>query len=775
MVYQAGWRSIASALPLPQPPASASWGNIPYDPASGYAQDTPLLDAAQDSTGKIWGVMGSGALVSWNGVGWTYEAPPKGIVGSAFRLAKAPSGAVICAWVEGDAKTLALSAERASFGRVLGTVTLTERTNRTDDIYPTSGLSCLYADQNSAWIVTAAGAFYRADLATGSTGKIANVYRIATTDYLPGYQKQPNGDPAYFVAWDAATDGGGHTWFYTCSVRGSDNFAALRGVLLWNGHTMVRVPAIPSLPGDKPIDNICYRDDGHVWVSAHNGGLYTVDVKNMTAIREPDIPDYFERTYETVLNVAGQSLVVTGFGTAFPEKVFPTGTGGTLWRYAAQTWTPIIRGIDKPNPFRLSNHRALAITNAGAWIASDGNNVWLLPANGGSPKHLDWTCNFPLPVVDRIFHTSDTLGGVIAVALQNSTHNKWGLVTHLERYATAHPAKAVTTFSVNVPLAEDSHGHLWGIFVSAPPGPQSAANPAADLSKSMLQEWDGRIWTPHPLPGTFNMAGFQALSIDTKGHVWVVMSKGWAMRQNTVFVYVPERDTFDIFRDYEAAFVTAAQQAMTDFKNDPAPGKFGLSEMSGGITPNFSTDGQCGYKDEENSGIHIYDGKAWHVFKRPEVTGEPNTFAFDGPPFFDNDNTPCVNGNIFNNVHREPKDYVTWRWANHATWQSGPYLASDTDFNVSSAKKSTITAPPNCPPSDGVWYTIDRSGDYWFVSKGVPYRYHAGKAAPVIPNGLANPFVDGRRLSAALIDPAGNVFLESAGNNNYEYVIVPKP
>jgi hypothetical protein len=757
---------------------------LKYDADTGFYQNAPLADAAQDSTGKIWGLLQprlggqqSAALVFWNGVGWTYVPPPANVAGNPVKLTASPSGAVLCAWSPADDSGIAITAHRGNFGRLLGTITLPAAVAPFNAAVPRSGLSCLYADQASAWAVTVQGAFYRVDLDPKIGKKITNVYRIANSAYFPGYIKTLKGDPFAYAPWHAVTDGQGHTWFYTSQSRGIAD-ASLRGVLIWNGQTMVSIPQIVGV-AENPITTVAPKDRDHVWLATQNGAFYTVDDHQVTATPEASSPDKPQQPVEAVLNANGTWLVVTGTSRLGSSANFPLGTSGTLWRYAAPNWTLVARGIDRSNAVNGFGQRAFAIADADVWVGSRGNDAWIFPVNGGPIKHIDWTYGFPLLGVDRIFHTTQQLGGLIAIELTGTNSAKYGTATHCEKYVAARPLNAVKTFALEQPLVQDSHGHLWGVFSGPPPGAAVADNANAAAGKPMLQEWDGKTWTAHALPGTFATTYFQSISADTKDHIWLILAPALRRTQNTVFVYVPEKGTYNIYRDFDGALAAAAQQFVADRKNDPATPTFKMGDLTNGMTPNFSEDGQCGYQSMFNQpGIHLYDGRTWHIFTQQDVTGKPGTFRFDGPPFFDSNNVACVNSTIRlaivmrNGVLQVPNDAVTWQWVNHTTWQSKPYVASATD-NLQFRRMSFGKRPQGCPVSDDGLYIGDKNGDYWMIHNQALCRFHGGKVEPAISADLASPYVDGRAILTVLIDSAGNAFVVSQVSSIYEYVIVP--
>ncbi len=91
----------------------------------------------------------------------------------------------------------------------------------------------------------------------------------------------------------AAPDSKGRMWFWTDSLAGADNYAALHGILRYEGRKMDHYTLLAGLP-DKPLTWIAPRGK-RMWIAVKNTGLYELDAGTLSGTPVPK-PHTFQST-----------------------------------------------------------------------------------------------------------------------------------------------------------------------------------------------------------------------------------------------------------------------------------------------------------------------------------------------------------------------------------------------------------------------------------------------------------------------------------------------
>lgn len=708
-------------------------------------------DIAQDSGGQVWASVGAfysatsspapGSVCRWTGTEqWQKAITPPAMDGVPGVMARLPSGAVACLWDKGDAEHW-LTMHRGNFSRLAAHWTGFLRSPR------------LFGDNSgNVWVTGLGGDIYRMPVRLGDHSPAQHVYTIADNDYYPGYQKSNDGPDqgreaglSYHDPLFAAPDGQGRMWFWTDSLAGADNYAALRGVLRWENGRIVHYSSLAGLP-DKPLTWIAPYGKTHVWAAVKNTGIYDVDAETLSGMPVPEPEPHAFQYVQTMFALGTDWYVVAGYPTNMR-----TGTPiGVLWRLRAGQWRKLIDGLDSQAIYQDFTRRPFLSTSEGLWVGSYGLGAWLLPAGGGPPVRLDWHYGYALSHADHLFAVLPKVGGILAFRVNNANGAIVApMQTHLEERVRHPRASIFRTFATNRPLVQDTRGHIWNLDIPPPTAP-GAAKIAATLN-----EWNGSVWIVHSLPAEADSNSLSSLHVDNQGRLWALPWMG-QNRERPAYVFEPAAENWQSFPTYKKALLGQLD----------LPG-FALLGMTG-ETPSYGSDRRVAYKDEQWH-LNFFDGHIWHQWTHDDIVPKDGRFAFE-PPFFSKDGQLCVN--IDHDPNKPDAEQKSWAWTEAAGWHPIPYEEGPNDWIVG-IRHSQIAPPPGCPTPDFLSLVRDNHGVLWMTSGHVLYSVKNGKSEPAQPADVPTPFLDGRRVTGAMTDPGGNTFLLTESGNSREYVMLP--
>jgi hypothetical protein len=182
------------------------------------------------------------------------------------------------------------------------------------------------------------------------------------------------------------------------------------------------------------------------------------------------------------------------------------------------------------------------------------------------------------------------------------------------------------------------------------------------------------------------------------------------------------------------------------------------------LVPSFSPDGRILFRNSWWK-VNYFDGKSWRSWGREEITGE-KTFPLDGPPFFDRAGNAAVN-----------ISGGTWEFTEEKGWHTKTFEAGFGD-NAVVDRSHAVDPPHDCPIQKPDSIVRDNQGASWLTYQNQLYKALLGLCVPQFAKAERQPFADGRRLTEALVDRAGNLFLRTdhpdiAGETDY-VILAPR-
>jgi hypothetical protein len=674
-----------------------------------------LRGVGQDSTGQVWaiGYAPSLGLFRWENDKW------KSIVvdglPSNFQpmaVARGSDGAVYCVWSAGEG-THSLTRHHGTTSKV-----------QAQFIGPLADFPKIFGDAHgNVWITEMGPHIYRVT----SQGKAECIYTIPDDDYVAfGPTRGPRRmfNPVY-----ATGDALGRIWFWSGGVATRTNLVSLQGLLIFDGESFKSYPHLTGVSYEKVS---ALEPDGpeHMWMSLADDRLYQVDTKTLTpaAVLEPE-PRAFR--YAQRISSAGQETYVVSVSATVPVPE-PRGEGrfGDLWRLSNAEWKRVVNGLDMRPEILQDPIRPFVATPAGCWVGAYGTGPWFIPAGSGEPVHIDWHYDYPLDGSEGLLQLPDK-----RLLLVDSTRGSMA-ANAADLLAAYQSPPGIQTLNPFRPFIQDERGHIWGILYA---GDQA------------LSEWDGKSWTPHALPYDFINPPRYSFATDSQARIWVLSDR--VPCQGPAAVLNASRGNFDFYPD----FPTALQAQLP---NHPT---FHVEEYPY-TAPTFTPDGRIGYHDRCGR-LHYFDGQAWQNWSQQDINGDSRPLAsFVGPAFFDRAGNFAVN-----------TQGATWEYTPKGGWRpttSEPGQGTDRDLGLAHLSPPS---PPGCEFGNPESVARDRLGTYWLTFRGQLYRAIPGLCLPQTSPEEHQPFIDGRTVKSALIDPQGNAFLETYFHTNPvvgEYVIV---
>jgi hypothetical protein len=678
-----------------------------------HVDPAELRGAGQDSTGQVWalGYAPSLGLYRWGEDKWI--SVTVGLPGNAQPVAitSGSDGAVYCVWSIGE------NAHSVTWHRGTSSKELARFTG------PLADSPSIFADTHgNVWITEMGPHIYRVT----PEGKGECVYTIPDDAYVAiGPTRGPRRmfNPVY-----ATADAQGRIWFWSGGVASRTNLISLQGLLIFDGESFKSYPHPVGVSYEK-VSALEPDDPEHMWMSLADNQLYRVDTKTLAAVVVPDPEPGALRYVQRVFQVAG----VTYFVSIPPMSpvLEPSGEGrfGVLWRLNNGEWKRVINGIDMRPQVPQDPVRPFVATPAGCWVGAYGTGPWFIPGGSGEPVHVDWRYDYPLDESEGLFQLPDKRLLLIDA-------NRGSIVANpTDMLAAYQSPPEIHTLNPLRPFIQDGRGHIWGML------------PSGDKT---LSEWDGKGWISHPLSlDVFNPPHY-TLATDSRDRFWILSDRPDCREPAAVLNL--SSGNFETYLD----FPTALQAQLP---NHPT---FHLEDYSY-TTPTFSLDGRIAYADRCGK-LHYFSGQEWQVFGQQDINGDSSPLPLAGvPAFFDRA------GNLAVNIQR-----TTWEYTAKGGWRT-------TTAEPGPAPGRLPGSSPRLPPAVRCEFgnpessAQDRLGTYWLTYRGQLYRAVPGLCLPQTSPEEHQPFIDGRTVEAALVDPQGNAFLETYLHTNPmvgEYVIV---
>jgi hypothetical protein len=674
-----------------------------------------LRSVAQDSTGQVWaiGYAPSQGLYRWESDRWTPVADHLPENAQPQAIARGSDGAVYGVWSAG-ADAHSVTWHRGTESKILAQFN-----------GPLAQVPNILADaQGNVWITEPGPHIYRVT----PQGKAECIYTIPDDGYVAyGPTRGPRRmfNPVY-----ATADASGRVWFWSGGVPMRSNRLSLEGLLIYDGGNFKSYPHPVGVAYEK-VTALEPDDPEHMWMSLADNQLYRLDTLTLTAAAVPaPAPEAFHYVHR-IYHAGGETYVVSSFSVGPSPEASGEGRWGVLWRLKNGEWKRVVNGLDMRTEFAQDPIRPFAATPAGLWVGAYGSGPWLVPNGSGEAVQIDWHYNYPLDESEGLLQLPDQ-------RMLFVDPNRGSIaVNPADLLAARQSPPGIRTLNPLRPFLQDERGHIWGILSS---------------DNRAFSEWNGKTWVSHALP--FNTTiGPPRLSFatDSQGQIWVLDDRGPC--QGPAAVLNPARANFDVYPDYPAAL-----QAQL-----PSHPTLHL-EAYPYTVPIFSPDGRIGYHDRCGK-LNYFDGQEWHSWTLQDINGDSRSRILPASPvFFDRA------GNFAVNIQG-----TTWEYAPKGGWRSTPPEPGQETGPDLRLPRPSLRPPPGCEFSNPESVARDRLGTYWMTYRNQFYRAIPGLCLPQISPQDHQPFIDGRTVKAALVDPQGNAFLETYFHTNPvvgEYVIV---
>jgi len=521
----------------------------------------------------------------------------------------------------------------------------------------------------------------------------------------------------------ATADGLGRIWFWSGGMVGRNALMTLREILIFDGDSFKPGPQIASESSEGPW---AVEPDGadHMWVAIPNDQLYRVDTKTLISapVVEPEHEAF--RRVQRIFPVGQETFLISNSALRLPEHG-GEGRFSVLWRFREGNWERVVNGIDMVPEVSQDSDRVVVATPEGFWAGANGTGPWFIPSSQGAPLHIDWHHGWPFDKEQAIFQLPD--GRLLLIALNQGSI----AVKPADLLASFPTPSGIRTLNPVRQFVQDRRGHFWGLLTSA---------------EGALSEWDGNNWKQHSLPEDFSNSRGYNFSADSEDRIWLVIDSC----QGPVTVFDSLQGSFATYPD----FPTALKAQL------PRHPKFS-AENSLQLVPSFTVDGRIGYSDPCTK-LHYFDGQEWQSWNTQEIARGSRPFS-TALAFFDQPGAFAVDF-----------EGTTWEYAAKTGWHV-------TTFEPGPGPRRALGPPQSLPPPPGCEFTNpesiahDRLGTYWMTYRSQLYRAIPGLCLPQTSPGEHQPFIDGRAVKVALIDPQGNAFLETYLHSYPgvgEYVIV---
>ena len=672
-----------------------------------------LRGAGQDSTGQVWaiGYAPSLGLYRWEDDKWISVVVGLPRTAQPMAITGGSDGAVYCVWSTGE-DTHSLTWHQGTHSKELARFT-----------GPLANSPSIFADTHgNVWITEMGPHIYRVT----PEGKAECVYTIPDDEYIAfGPTRGPRRmfNPVY-----ATADAQGRIWFWSGGVALRTNLLSLQGLLIFDGESFRSYPHPAGVSYEK-VSALEPDDPEHMWMSLVDNQLYRLDTKTLTAVAVPDPEPGAFRYVQRVFQVSGVTYVVSipPVGPV-PE---PSGEGrfGVLWRLSNGEWKRVVNGLDMRPQIPQDPLRPFLATPAGCWVGAYGTGPWFIPSGSGEPVHIDWHYDFPLDESEGLFQLPDK-----RLLLVDSNRGSIAVNT-ADLLAAYQSPPEIRTLNPLRPFIQDGRGHLWGILSSG---------------DKVLSEWDGKSWSGHPLALVIINPPRYSFATDSQDHIWIISDRPDC--RGPAAVLSPANGNFEVYPD----FPTALQAQL------PSHPTFHVENFAY-TAPTFTLDGRIGY-DDRCGKLHYFNGQEWQSWSQQDINGDSRPLPLlAAPAFFDRA------GNLAVNIQRTTWEYTPKEGWRITTSEPGPGPGR------LPGPSAPLPPPPGCEFGSPESNAQDRLGTYWLTHRGQLYRAIPGLCLPQTSPEEHQPFIDGRTVKNALLDPQGNAFLETYLHTNPmvgEYVIV---
>jgi hypothetical protein len=563
---------------------------------SAFALEPPppyFEDAAQDSQGVVWAYSRAeyNQVYSFDGSQWNARGAPFEQSHNAMpaKVVRMADGAVACVWRYEDhlvAVTRHLGAESSLLGTCPGEI-------------PASGLTVtpLADSQNRLWITGNFPKIYRAD----GKGGVTLVHEIK-----PDELRNPGNAREGYNKIHAVEDGHGRVWVW--SDPEADNWASLRGVLIFTGDKAELRDPCSSLPGAR-ILTIARADDRHMWIAVANDGIYKINLDTFDLQRMSDpSPKALCCVHEIFVNG----------GDVYAVEYLPR-VQDALWRLRDGKWAQLVPHLDVHSNSWLP--RFWLPIKEGLLVGSFGNGPWFIPKHG-TPALFSWRSGFPFEDMHALCRFAD--GTFFGISRGDQLfHGALPLPPHDRKNSR------IVEIEPDQGWVFAATGHAWMI----PRNPPLA-----------LKEWDGLKWITHELPaGTKYASG---LNEDDQGRLWLY--------SQSTLIFDPRSGQWQSFPKMEDAFLA--------FKDKPV--QFRRDEWF--LTPQYSADHKRIAYRRGVIEINYFDGANWQKWMRSQIVGKNDGDNAVGPPWFDENGKLHVN--LRNKMSWQMDDAGKWSqiaWVGH--------------------------------------------------------------------------------------------------------------
>jgi hypothetical protein len=437
---------------------------------------TEWLDAAQDSTGLVWGVpLARGCAVfvhdgsDWKPVAWS-PAPGDGRA-RPVAIGSGPDGMVRIIWAAASDDTHWLTQHRGSSSGVVAQ--FTAKFQGPEFLEP-----FLFVDsKGNVWVTHKGPSILR----TTRTGTLEEVYSIPK-EHLLNVQDE-KGRNSFFEAPRMLEDGRGHLWFW---MEGrSNNVIRFDGFIEFDGSNFIH-RTFSNIPPEARCYALEPEDQEHLLASFRGGGLYRIDLSTLVATRiEDPAPNAF-RDVVQIFRSKGTDYVVA-------PSFYSRRDGDILWRWRpgeqAEKMTAGLGQVPAHSMPWLQLPEGLVLGATGIGLA-------FVPPNGDM-QTLDWSSKVAARTPKRLFRTPSNDLLVVSGRAGSAT-------APLPPWPKPAGNPAFELINSKSGYARDSRGHVWAI----------------DDIKRQLEEWDGYHWLPRP--DSFSNKWFEALAVDSHDRVWII-------------------------------------------------------------------------------------------------------------------------------------------------------------------------------------------------------------------------------------------------------------
>lgn len=687
-------------------------------------KETRVHALAQDATGAIWGISrdNAGEVFLRGDQGW--EATAVAAVESLRPQAidAAADGAVVCLWLSPDGAQGAFSRHR---GKEAPSVVTFAGKLREPRLFVCPDGGVIAAERGPTVVLFDAA------------GKTAQVRTVPDTFLRPatkGDAQERNYAPTRVVQ-----DAAGRRWLWSYALDTRDYQWRIAGLVRMREDGSFENFAIDGLTADDRFSEILPAGPNELWLAKVGDGLWSVNTESQQAAPLPEesfagVERKAFRYIEEMRTMEGTRYVVscprpTQFDAV--DENAPRITGrvflgyrkfyhdnertGSLFCYREGKWEKQLDKLDDSPRFG-GWKRPWAKSADALVIGATGSGPWILPKDAtSSPVLLDWQQRFPL--IDALDFATTSQGLLLCLSSQGETALTPIRSRHEKRFRT------VSLNKIWQRIWRDARGNLWICGVS-------------------LQEWNGELWKPHPLPAPVADQEISAWLADDRDRGWVFFESG----QVAICEFAAAQ--WQVFPTVEDA-LKAQLPAGVRLPNLDDPY----------LDPAFSGDGRCAVFRLPDR-LSYFDGATWRRWTTREIAGEPTQVS--GAPYFDNTGKLCfpLGG------HVRQWDAPAEKWIAF----SDPLGPQPSTRPV----EPSVEIPETLLVKDPASVARDTDGNHWVVTRdGELKKYAPGWLVAAFFNGEPHPFRQGMQIARALIDARGGAWLELSGFGPYHrYVYI---